>query len=234
MSNASSPQPVITRWWWVRHAPVREDGGRIYGQSDLGCDCSDTVVFQGLARTLPRNAVWVSSNLKRTHQTAAAIWEAGFPKPASMPQEKDFAEQNLGDWQGRDRTSFYASRPVQLGSHWFGPADEKTPNGESFLDLIARVGNGIRKINAANEGRDVVAVAHGGVIKAAIALALGLGPEGGLKFAIENCSLTKLDYVTLNGDTGWRVGMVNHQPWLAGGDHPAMHQPAGPEIAKLA
>ena len=74
-----------------------------------------------------------------------------------MPQEKDFAEQNLGDWQGRDRGSFYASRPVQLGSHWFGPADEMTPNGESFLDLIARVDNGIRRINAANAGRDIVA-----------------------------------------------------------------------------
>src|SRR6187402_3157698 len=141
MSNASAAQPVTTRWWWVRHAPVREDGGRIYGQADLNCDCSDTVVFQGLARTLPKNAVWVSSNLKRTHQTAAAVWAAGFPKPASMPHEKDFAEQNLGDWQGKDRTSFYASRPVVLGSHWFGPADEQTPNGESFLDLVARVGN---------------------------------------------------------------------------------------------
>jgi alpha-ribazole phosphatase len=234
MSNASGALPVTTRWWWVRHAPVREDGGRIYGQADLNCDCTDTVVFQGLARTLPKDAVWVSSNLQRTHQTAAAIWEAGFAKPAAMAHEKDFAEQNLGDWQGRDRVTFYASRPVQLGSHWFGPADEQTPNGESFLDLLARVGNAIKKINAANEGRDIVAVTHGGVIKAAIALALGLGPEGGLKFAIENCSLTRLDHLTLNGDFGWRVGMVNHQPWLAGGDHPAMHQPAGPEIVKLA
>ena len=102
-----------------------------------------------------------------------------------------------------------------------------------ILDLVARVGNAIKKINDAHAGRDIVAVTHGGVIKAAIALALGLGPEGGLKFAIENCSLTRLDYLTLNGDFGWRVGMVNHQPWLAGGDHPAMHQPAGPEI-KLA
>ena len=233
MSN-DKPGVVITRWWWVRHAPVRSDGGNIYGQKDIECDCSDREVFEAVAKILPRNAVWYSSNLKRTHQTAAAIWDAGFPKPASMPHEKDFAEQNLGDWQGRDRTTFYASRPVVLGSHWFGPADEQTPNGESFLDLVARVGNGIRKINAANEGRDVVAVTHGGVIKAAIALALGLGPEGGLKFAIENCSLTRLDYLTLNGDFGWRVGMVNHQPWLAGGDHPAMHQPAGPEIVKLA
>ena len=32
----------------------------------------------------------------------------------------------------------------------------------------------------------------------------------------------------------WRVGMVNQQPWLGSGNHPAMHQPAGPEIVKLA
>lgn len=234
MSNASSAQPVVTRWWWVRHAPVREDGGRIYGQSDLGCDCSDTTVFQGLARTLPRDAVWFSSTLKRTQQTAAAVWDAGFPKPMAMSHEADFAEQNLGDWQGRDRAAFYASRPVQLGSYWFGPAEEKTPNGESFLDLYARVGNRIKLISEANIGRDIVAVTHGGTIKAAIALALGLGPQGGLSFAIENCSLTRLDFLTLNGDSGWRVNMVNHQPWLAGGDHASMHQPAGPEIVKLA
>src|ERR1700687_1952233 len=89
---------VATRWWWVRHAPVREDNGCIYGQADLGCDCSDTVVFDGLARGLPQNAVWVASNLKRTHQTAAAIWAAGFPKPDHMPHEADFAEQHLGEW----------------------------------------------------------------------------------------------------------------------------------------
>jgi alpha-ribazole phosphatase len=232
MSNASAAEPVVTRWWWIRHAPVREDGGRIYGQADLGCDCSDLSVFQGLARTLPQNAAWFSSNLKRTHLTAAAIWDAGFPKPETMIHEPDFAEQNLGDWQGRDRASFYASRPVQLGSYWFGPAEEQTPNGESFLDLYARVGEGIYRINKTHVGRDVVAVAHGGVIKAAIALALGLGPQGGLSFAIENCSLTKLEYLTLNGDSGWRINMVNHQPWLSAGDRPAMHQPAGPEIVK--
>ncbi|RZA14617.1 MAG: histidine phosphatase family protein [Proteobacteria bacterium] len=233
MSNTANDALVTTTWWWVRHAPVREDGGKIYGQSDLGCDCSDTAVFKGLARTLPKDAVWFSSNLKRTTLTAAAIWDAGFPKPAKMPAERDFAEQNLGDWQGRDRAAFYASRPVQLGSHWFGPADEQTPNGESFLDLYARVGERIRFINNTHAGRNIIAVAHGGVIKAAIALALNLGPQGGLSFAIENCSLTKLDYLTLNGNSGWRVGMVNQQPWLAG-DHPSMHQPAGPEVTKLA
>ena len=41
MSNRDKPNVVTTRWWWVRHAPVREDGGCIYGQKDLGCDTSD-------------------------------------------------------------------------------------------------------------------------------------------------------------------------------------------------
>ena len=71
---------VATRWWWVRHAPVREDGGCIYGQKDIGCDTGDREVFEAVAKILPRNAVWVASNLKRTHQTAEAIWDAGFPR----------------------------------------------------------------------------------------------------------------------------------------------------------
>ena len=95
--SVAAPNGVVaTRWWWVRHAPVREDGGRIYGQKDLGCDTSDRVVFAAVGKILPRNAVWFSSNLKRTHQTADAIWAAGFPKPATMPHEKAFAEMLLG------------------------------------------------------------------------------------------------------------------------------------------
>ena len=124
---------VTTRWWWVRHAPVREDNGCIYGQKDLGCDTSDRVVFDAVGKILPRNAVWYASNLKRTHQTAAAIWDAGFPKPADMPHEKAFAEQHLGEWQGMNRAAFLASRPA--GSHWFAAIDEPAPGGESFMDL---------------------------------------------------------------------------------------------------
>ena len=52
MSNPDKPSKrvVATRWWWVRHAPVREDGGCIYGQKDLGCDTSDRVVFEAVGK----------------------------------------------------------------------------------------------------------------------------------------------------------------------------------------
>ena len=227
MSNPASV--VATRWWWVRHAPVREDNGCIYGQKDLGCDCSDGVVFSAVGKILPRDAVWYASNLKRTHQTADAIWAAGFPKPASMTHEALFAEQHLGEWQGMNRAAFLASRPI--GSSWFAPIDEPAPGGESFVDLYNRVRAAIERINVEHAGRDVIVVAHGGTIKAAIGLALGNQPEKGLVFDIDNCSVTRLDHLESAGRSGWRLPMVNQQPWIADASHNAMHQPAGPEIA---
>jgi alpha-ribazole phosphatase len=234
MSNADKPGVVTTRWWWVRHAPVRSDGGNIYGQTDIACDTGDRYVFEALAKILPRQAVWVSSSLMRTHQTAQAIWDAGFPKPATMTKEAAFAEQNLGRWQGMNRAAFLASRPA--GSHWFADIAEPAPSGESFMDLYSRVCGAIVRIDTEHAGKDVIAVGHGGTIKAAIGLALGGQPEKGLAFDIDNCSVTRLDHYVTPAISNWRVPMVNQQPWIADAAHKAMHQPAGPEVttSKLA
>jgi alpha-ribazole phosphatase len=228
MSNADKPRMTMTRWWWVRHAPVREDEGCIYGQKDLNCDCSDRIVFEAVGKILPRNAVWYASNLKRTHQTAEAIWAAGFPKPAAMPHVNAFAEQHLGELQGMSRAAFFASLPP--GRHWLTGIDEPAPGGESFMDLYNRTCAAIKRINAEQAGRDIVAVAHGGTIRAAIALALGGQPDKGLAFDIDNCSVTRLDHLQSASYNGWRLPMVNQQPWIADASHKAMHQPAGPEI----
>ena len=228
MSNSGKAEVVVTRWWWVRHAPVRSDGGNIYGQTDIACDTSDREVFEAVAKILPRNAVWYASNLQRTVQTAEAIWAAGFPRPATMPREAAFAEQHLGQWQGMNRAAFVASRPV--GSHWFADINEPAPGGESFMDLYNRTWGAIKRINAEHAGRDVIAVGHGGTIKAAVGLALGGQPEKGLAFDIDNCSVTRLDHFASPGKSTWRLPMVNQQPWIADAKHAAMHQPAGPEV----
>ena len=229
MSNADKPAVVVTRWWWVRHAPVRSDGGNIYGQADLACDTGDREVFEAVAKILPRRAVWYASNLQRTHQTAEAIWAAGFPKPASMAREADFAEQHLGRLQGMNRAAVLASLPA--GTQWLSGLDEPAPGGESFMDLYVRTCRAIERITTEQAGGDVIAVAHGGTIRAAIGLALGGQPDRGLAFDIDNCSVTRLDHYASAGKSVWRLPMVNQQPWIADASHNAMHQPAGPEIA---
>jgi broad specificity phosphatase PhoE len=207
---------IATRWWWIRHAPV-PDGGRIYGQSDLACDCGDIEIFRILARELPRGAAWVTSNLQRTTQTAAAILAADLAGrfagvvPEAVPA---FAEQHLGEWQGQERKAFYAARQVGTHTLWFAPASERPRGGESFADLMQRVVPAIERLNIEHRGKDIVAVTHGGTIRAAIGFALGLSPQASLAFSVENCSLTRIDHLTAGGGDGlWRVVAVNHRPW---------------------
>ena len=233
VAQHSTPAGVTaTRWWWVRHAPVVTDGGNIYGQIDIECDTSDRLVFDTLGRVLPRDAVWVTSKLKRTTMTADAIFAAGYPKPDVIAQDADLNEQHLGDWQGKNRAEFFANLPVNLATFWFAPIDDPAPNGESFMDLYSRTQRAIARITAQNVGRDIVAVAHGGTIKAAIGVALRDQPERGLAFTIDNCSVTRLDHMAGDGQVGWRIPYVNQQPWMGSAAvAAAMHQPAGPEVA---
>jgi broad specificity phosphatase PhoE len=104
------------------------------------------------------------------------------------------------------------NRKQEPDSFWYATADERAPNGESFADLVVRVGAAIARVNEAHQGRDIVAIAHGGTIRAAIAIALGLPPRGGFAFMIDNCSLTRLDHYQGQEGSGWRVTMINHQP----------------------
>jgi len=208
---------AVTRWWWIRHAPV-PDGGRIYGQRDLACDCSDSEVFAGLAAELPVDAVWVTSGLMRAKQTAEAIRAAEPRKFAgALPTAvRELDEQHLGEWQGLERKAFYAARNVGSRTLWFAQADERPPGGESFTDLVDRVAPAIRRLTAEHRGRDIVAVTHGGTIRAALGLALGLAPQAALAFSTDNCSLTRLDHLSTDGGSGlWRIVSVNRRPGRA-------------------
>ena len=204
---------ATTRWWWIRHAPVTTDGGRIYGQTDMPADCSQAEVFAGLAATLPGGAVWVASNLQRTHQTAAAIRAAGHDAPEPVVVAA-LAEQHFGDWQGQSRTEIFANHGADHG-FWLAPAEHAPPGGESFVQLMGRVTDAIEELNVTHAGRDIVAVAHGGTIRAAIGHALGLPADRSLGFVVDNCSLTRLDHID-GGARGaaWRIAGLNLRPGL--------------------
>jgi alpha-ribazole phosphatase len=217
---------VHTRFWWVRHAPVRSDEGKIYGQRDLSCDTSDLQVFQALALALPTGAHWVTSNLRRTRETADAILAAGHPDADRIAMEPlaALAEQNLGDWQGQDRAAFFEKIKPSPSAYWFAAPDERAPNGESFVDMCERVRDAIGDLAQRYRGRDIVVVAHGGTIRAALGVALSLPPAGPLSFATDNCAITRLDFLDDGDEFGWRVHTVNHQPWT--GAAPADAKPA--------
>jgi len=205
----------VTRWWWVRHAPVPSVVGTIYGANDVPCDTSDAESFGHLARALPGDALWLTSHLSRTQKTAAAIRAAGldFPEPVI---EEHLGEQSFGDWQGFTWKEMEAKAPEAYHAFWQTPARSRPPAGESFADQIARVGAVIDRVTAGNAGREIVAVAHGGTIRAAMAHSLGLSPEAGMAFSVSTLHVTCLEHVPgglLRGKGGaWRIVRVNTPP----------------------
>jgi broad specificity phosphatase PhoE len=217
----------ITRWWWVRHAPVTADGGRVYGQADPPANVSDQETFRALAAMLPRRAVWVASHLQRTHQTAEAVAAQGLAKPELLI-ENDLAEQCFGDWQGQVRAEIYSKHGLPH-NFWLAPARTRPPGGESFVEVIERVTRCVERLSPQHAGRDVVAFAHGGTIRAALAYACGCSPESALSFAIDNLSVTRLDHIDpLGPKAAWRVNAVNMSPRLG---RPAMGHAGGTAVA---
>jgi alpha-ribazole phosphatase len=201
----------VTRWWWIRHAPAINPSGRIYGATDVPADTTDEVAMRALARQLPLGAQWVTSHLRRAKETAEALRRAGADAPSRPVVEKHLGEQSFGAWHGRT----YAEIEREVGAHrfWLAPAHHRPPEGESFVDLVERVVPVIERLTAGHRGRDIVCVAHGGTIRAAVGHALALEPEAALRISTANLGLTRLDHVYEGSGPGaWRVAWLNLQP----------------------
>ncbi|MEI6984751.1 MAG: histidine phosphatase family protein [Rhodospirillaceae bacterium] len=199
---------ATTRWWWIRHAPVINHGGRIYGHNDVDADTvSNQACFRALAAVLPVAPVWLVTPLRRTSQTLAALVGAMITPEV----EPELMEQNFGVWQGMTHAEILSQRGAEAHRFWISPACERPSSGESFVDVVARVRSATARLSARHRGRDIVAVAHGGSIRAALAVALGLDPEIALRFSVHNISLTRIDHIDLGsgGPAVWRVESVN-------------------------
>ena len=194
----------VTRWWWLRHAPVPDPENRICGKLDPPCDLSDQDRLNQLAQILPPQAVLVESGLLRCTQTLGAIEAAGMAMAPALV-EPSLQEQDFGHWQGRRWAELDGRDDPLVAAFWLDPAGVAPPGGESFTALIERVRETILRLNTLYEGRDIIAIAHAGTIRAALAIALGLQPRAALSFVVDPLSLTRLDAVA----DGWRVSGVN-------------------------
>ncbi len=199
-----------TYFWWVRHAPVVNNGGLVYGGGEIDADVSDIALFKGLAARLPKKAVFLASGLRRTHQTLAAVQAAGRTDiPTQLRSYVELNEQDLGDWQGQPIAEIFSKGGPWPG-FWMTPADNLPPNGESFAQLCKRVSGIVPEIAAEYAGKHLVIAAHGGTIRGALAQALNLSPAQALAFSVDNCSTTRIDhYLGNDGEVAWGVRSVN-------------------------
>ena len=181
----------------VRHGETAWNfGGRIQGSTDIPLNDTGRVQAQGIAETLAaeyagREVVIVSSDLSRAAETADIIAAAlGTTVSRRLP---GLQERSYGDAEGMDAPTF---------SDTYGPwhaAD--VPGAEAWPLVRERALAAIAEVVASTpEGVDVIAVAHGALIREVIMHATdGEFPREGER--LPNCSATTF---RLDGDA-WEM-----------------------------
>ncbi|QNT77740.1 histidine phosphatase family protein [Entomobacter blattae] len=207
-------QPGITRFWFIRHALVEENARmKVYGAQDVPL-CPDSLIaqkpmYEALAARLPQKAVWLVSPLSRTHHTAKAIQQAGYGSHALIT-EPGLIEQSMGEWHGTRHEELPGKLSLPSHLFWSLSATERPPGGESMMDVAARVATSLNILATQYTGREIIAVSHGGTIRAALAHALKIHVETALHFSIQNLSLTIIEHYP----PAWRIVTVNELPGI--------------------
>jgi len=184
-----------TQFWLIRHAPVDGAKGIIHA-SDAPANLRDQAQLDAVRRHLPQDAVSYASPSRRTVDTARALKL----DPILMPE---FKEQDFGDWTGRRHDDLAAAGGEDYVQFWKDSARSRRPGGESFEDQVARVREGLRRIEAGSASL----VVHSGTIRAILSIALDIAPQAALCFVIHPLSITRIDRLS----DSWRIVSVNQE-----------------------
>lgn len=176
----------------VRHGSTGESYRRRYvGSTDVPLDGNGRRQAAALAALVGgrRPGKCYSSPLQRAMETAEAIVS---PLELSVEVLPELREIDFGQWEGRTFEEIQESGPQDV-NRWADLApDFGFPGGESIRDFLSRVSGAVERM-VGDEADAVVAVTHGGVIRAAICRLLGLDHRHYLAFDVRQGSVTVIE-----------------------------------------
>jgi probable phosphoglycerate mutase len=148
-----------------------------------------------------RGAPVVTSDLRRAAETASTVAAALGVEPAVDPRLR---EVDVGSWSGLTRDQV-CERDLERYRAWQQGRNRGYPDGETFAQLAARATAAMHELFERHAGGTVVAVCHGGTIRAMVGTALGIGDADRRLLATgPNGSLSVLDT-----RDGGRIGLLS-------------------------
>jgi broad specificity phosphatase PhoE len=171
----------------VRHGETDWNRERRWqGQTDTPLNDTGRAQARELAERLALDppAAIVASDLARARETAELL-AARLGLPVAL--EPRLREIDVGEWSGLTMAEVEERYPEGLQRRLDGGVGWE--HGETYLELRARVVAALHDVAAADEGRAVVAVTHGGCIREALHAA-GLRPEE--RPHVGNCSVHRV------------------------------------------
>ena len=193
----------------VRHGRIEDSfEGRFIGSTDvpLATDCRTEV--EALARHIRAQepSRCICSPLKRARQTAEILTEA---VGLTIEIDPDLREVDFGRWEGLSFEEISASDPEMVKRWASWDEDFAFPEGESVRDFLMRLRSAADRMTAGSD-ETILAVTHGGFIRAMICHLLGLSDHQYVLFDVRRASLTAIEVI---GGRGVLTGL-NVSPHL--------------------
>jgi probable phosphoglycerate mutase len=186
-------RPRSTLVLLVRHGQTPTTGRVLPGRapglhlSDEGRRQADTAAARIAA--LARVSAVYASPLERARETAQPIARI---RGLAVRIERGLLELDVGRWTGA-RLDRLGKRP-EWSTVQRHPSGFRFPEGESFLEMQARITSTLGQLVERHRGGVVVAVSHADPIKAALAQALGLHLDLFQRLVIGPGSITTIAY----------------------------------------
>jgi broad specificity phosphatase PhoE len=176
---------MTDRVWLVRHASTEWSGERWCGRTDLSLSAAGVAEARSLASRLaaelPAEVALVTSPARRARETAEPIaltlgLRVDIDGAIDVDLDHGLQEVDFGRAEGCTWADIERRLPGLAAALAAGASEVDWPDGETAEAVRRRVGAAWQRL--AERDRPVVAVCHGGVIRAVLAgLGLGLGPE---------------------------------------------------------
>ncbi|HLU41325.1 MAG TPA: histidine phosphatase family protein [Microthrixaceae bacterium] len=145
-------------------------------------------VAERLGRMVPPGTTVVSSPVHRARQTAAPTGER---LGVEVQLDDRLGELHVGRWQGMLETEIAEQEPEAWTTWRTTPHTLRLEGRETLEALYGRVADFLDEL--ASVERTVVGFTHDAVVRAAVAWAVGAGPESYRAVEVANCSLTTIE-----------------------------------------
>lgn len=166
--------------------------GRFQGHADPPLNDLGRAQARELADRLAREALVAvyASPLRRAYETAAIV---AADRELPLRSAPGLREVDVGSWSGLTRPEIEARFPdgyrrwLDFGHGW--------DDGETYQELGERVLPALLALAAAHDGSPILAVTHGGPIRATIAYASGIayGEARRARTIVENCGVVRVE-----------------------------------------
>ncbi len=132
---------------------------------------------------VPLDVIYVSP-LLRARQTAAYINEG---RNIPLIVDERIQEEYYGDMEGKPRSG--EAYLTQRKSFF-----KRYPNGEGYLDVVARVYPFLDEIKKTRKGQNVLLVCHGGMSRVVNSYFHDMENDEFVSFGLENCQVARYEF----------------------------------------